>query len=370
MNIGIDARLILQSGVGRYIRNLIKELSILDKENYYYIFLNDDAFDNYKLPNHRWQKIAVNIPWHTLKEQFLMPKIFNDYQLDLVHIPYFNLPLFYQKKYLVTIHDLTVMHVDTGRATTLPKPIYLLKKLGLYILLYVGMRRASRILTVSQTSKNEIIDHFKIAPNRISVTYEGIDQQLIDYFKQEKSKKPIIDKPYFLYVGNAYPHKNLEFLISTFKKFTAQNSKYSLVLVGKKDIFYQKIELSLQNYSDKEKIIFFGETDDRSLANLYINAINFIFPSLMEGFGLPAFEALIAGKNVLVSDIPIFRELLENNAIYFNPNSEKSLLSALQNSVKISEYQSLNKYIIPDKFNYQEMAKQTLTIYQKIIARI
>ena len=130
MNIGIDARLIDETGVGRYIRNLIEQLSEIDKTNSYTVFLRKKSYDSFKLSNNRWQKRIAEVPWHSVREQLAMPGILSRENLDLVHIPYHNPPIFYPGPMVVTIHDLTILHFNTGRATTLPFPLYAVKQLG------------------------------------------------------------------------------------------------------------------------------------------------------------------------------------------------------------------------------------------------
>lgn len=174
MKIGIDARLIDETGVGRYIRNLITELGRIDGTNTYVVYLPAKAFDSLTLPNRRWTKRISHVPWHSFREQFIMPMTFLNDHLDLLHVPYFNVPIFYPGKFIVTIHDLTILHFDTGKASTLPWIFYKVRRLGYFIALWVGLARASKIIAVSQTTKQEIIDHFHIDPHKITVTYEGV----------------------------------------------------------------------------------------------------------------------------------------------------------------------------------------------------
>ena len=178
MNIGIDGRLIEETGVGRYINNLIRELGRIDSENRYVIFLRKKSFDSFTLPNNRWEKRLADVPWHSFTEQFVMPWILIREHLDLLHVPYFNIPIFYPGQMVVTIHDLTILHFDTGKASTLPLPLYKLRRLGYFLVLAVGLIRSRRIIAVSHTVKQEIIDHFHIPQEKIAVTYEGVDQKI------------------------------------------------------------------------------------------------------------------------------------------------------------------------------------------------
>ena len=175
MKIGIDGRLINETGVGRYIRNLIRELARIDKTNNYVVFVLDNSWVP---PNERWEKRIIDVRWHSVAEQLIIPWVLMKEHLDLVHIPYFNVPIFYPGKFIVTIHDLTILHFDTGKATTLPIFFYKVRRLGYYLALTVGLRRAQKIIAVSKTTKQEIVDHFQIDPNKILVTYEGVDKKI------------------------------------------------------------------------------------------------------------------------------------------------------------------------------------------------
>ena len=345
MKIGIDARLLEETGVGRYIRNLIVHLAEIDTTNEYVVFLRQKSFDAFSLPNTRWKKVQAEVAWHTLQEQWVMPTYFYDAKLDLVHIPYHNPPILYNGAMVVTIHDLTILHFNTGKATTLPIVLYQLKRLGYWLELFVGLRKARHIIAVSQTTKREVIEHFHIAANKITVTYEGVDRAFVS-----SAAKRLIKDPYYLYVGNAYPHKNLETLIHAMKK------EDRLVLVGNDDYFYRRLRDKIHS----DSILFFGPANDTQLVNLYRNAKALVFPSLMEGFGLPALEALALGCPIAVSDIPIFHEILGDNASYFDPNNPDDISKVIRSVKKRS--------IQPEFFNrysWLKMAKETLETYER-----
>ncbi|OGG09899.1 hypothetical protein A2154_01575 [Candidatus Gottesmanbacteria bacterium RBG_16_43_7] len=327
MKIGIDARLIQETGVGRYIRNLISELSEIDRQNQYFIYLQPDDYVTFTPPNNRWTKRNFSAHWHTITEQFQAPLVFKKDSVDLLHIPYFNAPIFYSGKYIITIHDLTILHYPTGRATTLPPLLYFWRKLGYKLVLRQGIKRARHVLTVSESTKADIIKSFGTDSSKITVTYEGVDQRLISSIKYIKPRKLLaVSGKFFLYVGNAYPHKNVELLINAFlhmKKLIKGNVPLKLVLVGNIDYFYARLQKNLSQQAQRD-IIFFGTASDSDLSYLYTHAVALVLPSISEGFGLPAIEALTLRLPVIASQLPVFKEILGQSAIYFNVNSPNS----------------------------------------------
>jgi len=173
MKIGIDARLWSQTGVGRYIQELINNLNLVDQVNSYLIFLPSNQTQKFEIRNSKFEIRVIDIRWHSLKEQIIMPWILWKEHLDLVHFPYFSIPIFYPGKFVVTIHDLILDHFDTGQASTLPWFIYKIKRLGYKLIMWITLHRALKIITVSEATKKEIIKHYKIRPDKIIVTYES-----------------------------------------------------------------------------------------------------------------------------------------------------------------------------------------------------
>src|SRR5690242_4609839 len=130
MRIGIDGRLWNETGVGRYIRNLVWGLQEFDKKNEYVLFIKKGLkIDDLRLKNDPWKVVETEIHWHSLAEQIKFPQILYKENLDLMHFPYFSLPIFYNKPFVVTIHDLIINHFPTGKASTLPYPLYLMKRI-------------------------------------------------------------------------------------------------------------------------------------------------------------------------------------------------------------------------------------------------
>lgn len=362
MRIGIDARLISETGVGRYIRNLLDSLQHVDSHNEYVVFLRKKNFDTFSIPNNRWKKVMAEVPWHTVREQFIMPKIFTNQHLDLVHVPYFNVPILYSGPMIITLHDLTILHFDTGKASTLPWLLYQIRRLGYRFVLWQGVHKAVKIIAVSHATKKEIIQHFRVPEDKIIVTYEGIDQNFEGQKARNIKNEKIISGQYLLYVGNAYPHKNLNILLAAFKEYVKSNlyseRRMKLILVGKDDFFYRRLKKAVAELELDNGIVFFGSASDVQLLNLYRNAYALVFPSLMEGFGLPAIEALAVGCPVICSDIPVFHEILGNNATYFDPHNPVDICQKLVSPIG-------RKRVLPAaKYNWDKMTKSTQEAYE------
>jgi glycosyltransferase involved in cell wall biosynthesis len=368
MKIGIDCRLWDETGVGRYIRNLVLNLQKIDKKNEYTLFVLSKDYENIKSQisdnEKNWKLRLADVRWHTLEEQVKFPQILNNENLDLVHFPYFSVPIFYNHPFIITIHDLIVDHFPTGRASTLPWPIYGLKLLAYKFILAQAARRAKEIITISNAAKDEIIDHLKINSQKIAVTYEGVDDKIINP-KLQIPNKPQNTK-YFLCVGNAFPHKNLDRLIESFKTL---NSDVNLVLVGKEDYFYKRLKEKVEQMGLSGKVIFRQNVGDEELSNLYQNALALIMPSLMEGFGLPALEAMANNCLVLASRIPSLQEICKDAAVYFDPYNVNDIAEKMKHAVSVDNSKKRKKGLERSKFfSWKKMAKETLRIYESCIS--
>lgn len=364
MRIGIDCRLWNQTGVGRYIRNLVVELQKIDGKNEYVLFaINQDSKDIEKqIVNGKWKIVNVNIKWHSISEQIEFPKILEKENLNLVHFPYFSMPIFYKKPYVVTIHDLIINHYPTGKASTLFPLLYYSKLLSYKFIIYKAAQNAKKIIVPSIATKNEVIDHLKISENKIIVTPEAADQKL----RTSNSELDIKEyEKYFLYVGNAYPHKNLENLIRAFNNFS-KDKNIKLILVGKKDYFYNRLEKKTKS----AKVIFYGNASDQELSNLYKNALCLAMPSLMEGFGLPVLEAMENKCLVVCSDIPALKEIAKDNALYFDPKNVSQIQAVLKEVYEQKYKKEIieNGYQLAKKFSFEKMAKETLKVYESSIS--
>ncbi len=370
LRIGIDARLWDETGVGRYTRNLIRQIELQDKKNDYVVFFYKRA--SHPIPieiiqlrarNPHWKFIFTNIRWHSIREQADFPKLIAKEKLDVMHFPYFSVPFSYNRPYVVTIHDLIINHFPTGRASTLPLPVYYIKHFAYRSLVKHISRKASKIITVSNATREEIIDHLSAPPEKIVVTYEGIDT----HFATKKNTTKAKYDNYFLFVGNAYPHKNPEILVEAFAKIVTEYPETKLFFVGAKNYFYNRLQEVVEQYHLEKNIIFLGKVSDATLQTLYQHAHALITPSLMEGFGLPGLEAMQQKCLVLASDIPVYKEIYGDAAVYFDPRSQDSIhatiTSVLRDRKKFDKL--IEKGLVQIKrYSWKKMAKETIQIYE------
>ncbi len=370
MKIGLDARLWNETGVGRYIRNLVLNLQEIDRENQYVLFvLSKDFMDvQSSIVNGRWSIVTTDIHWHTIQEQIDFPKILYKENLDLVHFPYFSVPVGYKRPFVVTIHDLILHHFPTGKASTLPMPFYYAKQLAYRFVIARAAEKAKKIITVSHATGKQIEKDLHVPKEKIVVTYEGVDKK-ISSIQYPISKSQY---PYFLYVGNAYPHKNLERLMYAFEIFRHNGFNAKLILVGKEDFFYKRLKKLIHGLTIAHDVLFEHEVTDEQLTNLYAHASALVIPSLMEGFGLPGLEAMSKNCLVLASRIVSLEEIYKDACLYIDPFSVTDIADGLEKIYTMSQgeretLQEKGQQQVK-KFSWSTMAAQTHAVYESCIS--
>ncbi len=376
--IGIDCRMWNETGVGRYTRNLVRILQTKDSENHYFLFALPQNYEAIMqtIENRNFTVVSVDIHWHSFAEQLVLPWKLLEYNLDLMHFPYFSFPLLYTRPFITTIHDMTPWLFATGKASTLPAPLYWLKQLAYKFQQRVGAMRAVKIITVSESAKQDIIKFLHVSPKKVVVTYEGVDAAL--HVRKNAVKKSDIfaslniqPKKYFLTVGNFYPHKNLERLVLAFQKVHALHKDIQLVMVGKKDFFGSRLEEFAKEHLITG-IIFAGFVPDNDLAELYQKSLSTVYPSLVEGFGLLVLESLANDSLIITSNIPVLQEIGGDNLLYCDPYSVDDIARSLEDVIGMTEKRRAEQLEqgqkILRKFSWTKMGDETLAVYNALIA--
>ena len=213
MNILFDGRLLLNSvsGIGYYIRNLLEKLVEIDHINNYTVLLNnslskDHPFFKLKAPNLKIK--IVDVPEFGIKNQALFPIKVRKNSYDIFHYPHFDLPLLSRIPSIITIHDLKyILYPDFLSESNFAKQFYIKN------VMKTALKKAHKILTVSDTTKEDIIKHFRVEPEKIKTVHLSVDQKFKKINKNGASEHLLaqngISKNYFLCIGERRPHKNL-----------------------------------------------------------------------------------------------------------------------------------------------------------------
>lgn len=330
MKVAVDARMLKMSGIGTYIKNLMKN-------DCYQIVLGnkEDIKELNKIDENNIIEFDSKI--YGIKEQLKFPyKELKKMKPDILHVPHYNVPIFYRGKMIVTIHDLTHLKLKQFLPN---KFAYLYAK----FMMWIAIKKSSVVLTVSENSKQDILQYFKVNPDKIKVIYNGVGEEFrkkskdeIDYL-YEKYNIPR-NKKILMYAGNLKPHKNIEKLLEAFS-LLEDKENYVLLIVGKAFENYTVLDEKEKQLGIKDYIINTGSLTQEQIIDVYNLADLFIFPSLYEGFGLPIIEALACGTKVISSNTSSLPEVGGDVIEYFDPNNASEICE----KIKASEHTEFNE---------------------------
>ena len=379
MKILIDAFGIVNktTGVGQYSLQLLNALSEIDNKNEYYICLQKKLNDDHPVFNLKNKQniffIRNDVSAIGPKKQFYYYKLLSRsrFKFDLFHSLNSELPLYGNIKSVVTIHDLKYI-----------KYPYFINKFSMIKSKYLkytmkkGAERANKIIAVSRSTKKDIIQLLGVNKEKIAVVYEASNLGMYsrkkdDMLNSDILKKYSIRKPYFLYVGEKRPHKNLEGLIKAFAIFKEKhdNRNISLVLTGKKYSTYCDYITTAENLRVKDSLIFTGFIPEKYLKTVYSEAEILLLISFYEGFGIPILEAMECGVPVITSNISSMPEVAGEAALLVDPNNIQEIAEKMNNIVSSK---ILRKQLIESgfkrvkQFSWERTARQTLKLYNEI----
>ena len=360
-HIVVDARE-LRTSTGRYVERLLHYLQEIDQTNNYSVLLNPKDVEGWQPTNERFKKVPCPHKEFTFDEQLGLKHQIKALKPDIVHFTMIQQPIWYRGKTVTTMQDLTTVRFTNPDKNPL---VYKFKQQVYTYVINQVVKKSSKIIAISEFVKKDITDFTGVNPDKIVVTLESADQ-LAD------SSTPLPDlqnKKFIMYVGRPTPHKNLERLIEAFSLLRAQHPDVLLVLAGRKDNNYRRIEDGVKAKGLKN-VVFTDFVSDGELRWLYENCEAYVFPSLSEGFGLPGLEAMLHGAPVVSSNATCLPEVHGDAAHYFDPTDTQSMADAI-NEV-LTDKNLRDKLIVKGreqvkKFSWQRMAKQTLAVYKEVL---
>jgi glycosyltransferase involved in cell wall biosynthesis len=330
LRIAIDARKLRDYGIGTYVRNLLRHLARIDQATEYVVLCRETDCHYVGELGPNFRAVAESAPGYSVREQITVPLRLRRERADLFHAPHYVLPPLTPCKTVVTIHD--CIHLRF--------PQYLPNRLGYAYargFLWTATHQSSRILTVSEASKRDILDYVSVPPGKIDVIYNGIDERFstppaADDIARVRERYQL-DHPFILYAGNIKPHKNLERTIEAFhllRRSGGQFEQVKLVIIGDEIAKYAALRHAVHRHKLHKHVRFFGFVPDRTLAILYRLAAVFVFPSLYEGFGLPPLEAMASGTPVITSNVSSLPEVVGDAALLVDPLQPEAIADAMR----------------------------------------
>lgn len=367
MRIAINCRSFLlknYTGIGRYAYNLVKSLSEVDKDNEYWLYVQKKYFDfKRSIPRVPAANFSVKVDWFGQG----LSKTLNP--VDIYHAPSPDFISIQNAKIVVTVHDLVYKtypdgHTPQTRETTEKQLTQIVDQ-------------ADRIICCSQSTINDLKQHFPVKDGQVRLVYQGVDKNIFyplndqakELARQDLAKRGITE-PFILFVGTIEPRKNLQNLLLALSILKKKNKfKGKLVVSGMKGWMVEGLEEVIKKFSLSNDVIFPGYVSDDELRALYNLCEAFVFPSFYEGFGFPIVEAFSCGAAVITSNVSSCPEIAADAAVTVNPYNPDDIADAM---MRVFDDQKLKTVLRTravnraNHFSFRKTAEETLAVYQEV----
>lgn len=338
-NIGIDASRAnyeKRTGTEWYAFNLIQELkSVIPQEHRVILYSTSPLRDGLEKLPPNWESRVLGWPPKRLWTQLRLSWEMLRRPPDLLFVPVHAMPVILPRRSVTTLHD--VAFVSTPQAYTIFENWY--QRFAVRF----AAKHADAVLTVSEFSKKEIVRHFPVKPEKITVTHLGFDAGQCRPIDDEGAladclKRYDITRPYFLFVGRLETKKNLGGLLRAFRAYHELrgpgHDEHRLVLVGKRGYGYEQAMLALKGSEAEWHVKETGYVCDEDMRYLYGGAEALVFPSWYEGFGLPVIEAFACGTPVIASRTTSIPEVAGSAALLIDPSKPEEIAEAMKRIVR------------------------------------
>src|SRR6266849_730988 len=376
VKIAIDIRRMTEFGVGTYIRNVVRTLGRLDRENKYLLIGPPGKFEEIGALPPNFHRVPLAGPERSIKGFRVFRTLVKGLNADLVHIPnLFSVPRALPCPYVMTVHDM-LEHMSRARGQT-----------GFWRSWHFQMTKrvlsgAARIFAVSNFTKNEMEKLFGIPPERIEVIYNAIDERFLHGHASEADRELIaqryqVNYPFLLYAGRISPHKNVVRMIEAFSALKTELERdhafpdLKLIIIGDDLSGNPDLRRTVVRSGVQNDVRFLGFVPIEVLRIFYDSAKIFVFPSLYEGFGLPPLEAMAHGTPVVTSNVSSLPEVVGNAAVLVNPENVFEIMRALHRVLLDKALRDRMKergYQQATKFSWEKSVRRILEVYRQVCA--
>jgi glycosyltransferase involved in cell wall biosynthesis len=366
MRFAVDAHAIGRHLTGNevYVRNLLRAFAELDRESEFYAYISAKDAESWVPKRFRMRQVAGN-PWSRLGWD--LGRLVREDQPDLLHVQY-TAPLRGTAPIIVTVHDVSFLEN--------PEYFTAMRRAQLRYTVARTVKLAKRVLTVSEFSRDAILRHYDIHPDKVRVVPNaaGSDFRVIGREKALAAarRQLQIAAPFVLSVGDLQPRKNQIGLIAAFARLMTERPtlKHHLVLAGKETWFAPKVREAAQSSGFAGRIHFTGFVPDRELLELYNACDCFVFPSFYEGFGLPILEAMACGRAVACSKTSAMPEVADGAGLLFDPHDIEDIKRCIEDILVDPELRARKERLGVQRaayFSWQKSARTTLDVYREVV---
>jgi glycosyltransferase involved in cell wall biosynthesis len=374
VKVAIDIRRMTEFGVGTYIRNVVRTLARLDRDGEYFLIGSPERVAECGTLPPNFHAVALDGRDNTLKGTLDFRAIVRRLDCDVVHIPHlYWIPRGLGCPYILTVHDLLEHMYGSRDASSLRRSLH-------FYLTRRVLRKAARVIAVSQFTKNEIEKLLAVPDARIEVVYNAIDERFLHGHATEADRELIarryqVNHPFILYAGAIRPHKNVVRIIEAFSSLKSELQKeqqfpdLKLIIIGDDLSSHPRLRRTVVRSGVQNDVRFLGFVPIEVLRIFYDVAKIFVFPSLYEGFGLPPLEAMAHGTPVVASNTSSLPEVVGNAALLVNPENVFEIRRGLQRALLdpvLRERMKQRGYEQAQRFSWTSSVSRILEIYREV----
>jgi len=373
MRVAIDIRRAGDFGIGTYIRNIIGELARMDSETEYLLIGSRKHWEECGGLPANFQWLEYDAAPESFRTHVHLPMLLRKRRVDLLHMPWFYAPVIVPCRLVITVHDLTDVLMPLDARSPLVQA-------GRMVLARWALRRASRILAVSHSSKRELARAFEIPEEKIEVIYNALDARFLREPPADADRileRHAVNYPYLLYAGNIKPQKNLARLIEAFAVVKAelsgdpQYAQLKLLVIGDELTKHPDLRRAVVRTRVREDVRFLGFVPHAVLRVFYSRASAFVFPSLYEGFGLPPLEAMAHGTPVVTSNVSSLPEVFSQAAVLVNPENVFDIARGIRQVLTegvLRDALIRRGYELVQRFSWERSAQEVRQAYETAMA--